>query len=602
MKILTLVLGLFLATGCSSFFKRGPSSANGQKPKHYIMTLHGVRGTETAFGDFHVLIKEHLEKIDPSFEVVPINIVYPKGIPEFSAHAAAIAINQKLDAAIPVLNPTDKISVLAYSMGGQVGMTWYYDSLKDEAHKKYPLQVTKFFSLGGAYWGSKEAALGVNVENIIGQADAIQIAQNWLDKHPTSGFINSLIPPDSISKIKQFIGIQSPEVQIFRNWIVGQFADFGTVYNQKYLSLSKISYAELVNLAIASDETVENRVANISLPNTTKWISLASLVKCMELDATSDQPGCQSFQNKIFQDLQLDVFGKYTFGISRRETDNSVITPSANANFLYAVESDTTYENGKQTLASQFRYSVPANQERFILAEGLHATVVPAAEAARVTSIASVGGKAWEGVAADVALIYKADCENPDKEPGKCKQISYKFIVEEFADCEHSKCDQAQVDKILKPLFATYDTTTQSALRSELHGFVLELNLRVPKGYDMSAIKHKSIFNQIQVNFADKAVHLAHVDQSNYDIILSRPSELGSLVVNKVTRYADQDQLRIAMMGYLVPKASLPFSATELEKGTPLNFKVNLPGLKTRQVQAVVRPYFSTYVDLKMAK
>ena len=57
------------------------------------MTLHGVRGTETAFGDFHALIKMHLEKIDPSFDVVPIYVVYPKGIPGFNAHDAVKAID-----------------------------------------------------------------------------------------------------------------------------------------------------------------------------------------------------------------------------------------------------------------------------------------------------------------------------------------------------------------------------------------------------------------------------------------------------------------------------------------------------------------------------
>ncbi|MBC7467163.1 MAG: hypothetical protein H7256_14330 [Bdellovibrio sp.] len=597
MRILTVILGLVLATGCSSFFKRGPSSANGQKPKHYIMTLHGVRGTETAFGDFHGLIKQHLEKIDPSYEVVPINIVYPKGIPEFNAHSAAIAINQKLDAAIPVLNPADKISVLAYSMGGQVGMTWYYDSLKDEAHKKYPLQTKKFFSLGAAYWGSKEAALGVNVDNIIGQADAVQMASNWLEANPLPGYVTAVL---SKEKLAQMIQAQKPNVEKFRNMIRSQFANFGDFYNQKFLNLSKISYAELVNLAVASDESTENRLANINNKNNTRWISLSSLVKCMETDLTSDEPGCQSFQNDYFKELQLNVFGKYTFGYSRRETDNSVITPSANANFIYAVETTSDYQAGQLTPAANFRYSIPEQQQRFILAEGLHATVVPAEYYAKTEKALSKGGEAWKNLADDVALIYKADCEKPEE--NKCKHPAYKFIVQEFADCENIACDQVQVDKIIKPLFVASDATSQATLKSELHGFVIEMNLRLPKGYNMNAINHQNIFNTVQVKFADRAAHLVKIENSNYDVILARPSELGSLIIKKMTRYSNQDQLRVAMMGLIVPEAGKPFSATELEKGVPLEFTVNLPGLKARKVQAVVRPYYTTYADLMMAK
>lgn len=595
MRILTLLLGLILVTGCSSFFKRGPSSANGQKPKHYIMTLHGVRGTETAFGDFHVLIKQHLEKIDPSFEVVPINIVYPKGIPEFNAHAAAVAINQKLDASIPILYPQDKISVLAYSMGGQVGMTWYYDSLKDEAHKKYPLQVTKFFSLGAAYWGSKEAALGVNIENITGQADVIQMAQNMVETQ-TPKYVLTVI---SKEKLQQMVLAAKPAVEFIRSSFISQFSGFGESYNKNFLNLSKISYAELVNLAIASDESVENRIANISHKNTTRWISLSSLVKCMETDLTSDKPGCQSFQNDYFKKLQIDIFGKYTFGYSRRETDNSVITPSANANFIYATDNDPNYENGRFTPSTSFRYSIPETQSRFILAEGLHATVIPAEYYAKTTTALSKAGATWTNLADDVALVYKLDCENPSE--GKCKHPGYKFIVQEFADCENIACDQAQVEKILKPLFVESDATSQDALRSELHGFVLELNLRLPKGYDMTNITHRNIFNTVQVKFSDKVAHEITLPNSNYNVILARPNELAGLILNKKV-YSTENHLRIAMMGLVVPKAGKPFSATELEKGVPVEFTLSLPGLKSRKVQAVVRPYYTTFSDFTMAK
>lgn len=583
---LSLALALFITSGCSSFFTRNPASVGQQKHKHYIMTLHGVRGNAVSFGDFHDLIKMHLEQIDPNYEVVNLNITYPVGMKWLGAHAAAADINRQLDEKIKNLDPADKFSVLAYSMGGQIGMTWYYDSLKDEAHKKYPLQVSKFFSLGAAYWGSKEAALGTNVDNIFGQLDATEAL---MAKYKN---LNKIIDP------KKLAG----EVESIRSVIRQKVANFGTTYDKNILQYSNISFSELINLSLASDEINENRLANINVKNNTRWISLSSLVSCFKPDLLADEPGCENFQNKLFADMQADIFGKYTFGLDRRETDNSVITPSANANFIYAVETAENYEPGHVTLANNFRYSIPQDQQRFILAEGLHATVVPASYYEKAQEFLGLGGASWKGLADDVVLVYKSDCAFPDKNPEKCKHPAYKFIVQEFADCEHSSCDPAAVARIITPLFKAQDKTAQQILRKDLHGFVLELNLRVPKNYDLSSISHKNIFNNIQVKFADKASHLIKSNSGNYDVILARPEELGALLVNKVTHFSNQNQLRVAMMGLVVAKQGKPYDFAELEKGTPVEFTVNLPGLKHRQVQAVVRPYFTTYADLMLAK
>jgi hypothetical protein len=603
MRILSLLFCLILTASCSSLFKRRPSSTDIQKPKHYIMTLHGVRGTETAFGDFHQLIKMHLEKIDPNYEVVPLNIVYPKGEANFNAHASALAINKILDEKIKNLDPLDKISVLAYSMGGQVGMTWYYDSLKDEAHKKYPLQVSKFFSLGAAYWGSKEASLGVNIDNIFGQADLTTLAHNYIDDlnakaHDTTFFGYTVWHKSTIVVSDKQIQWAQGLINFARDAVRNKFATFGATYDKDLLPYSKISFAELKNLAITSNEINENRISNIAYKNNTRWISLSSLIRCMETDLTAMTPGCQSFQNEYFKKLQLDVFGKKTFGLNRRESDNSVITPSANANFIYAVDADKNYEPGHSTFAANFHYSIPENQQRFILAEGLHATVIPAVDYDRATEVFGKLGESWGGLADDVALVYKKDCEVG----ATCtKHPSYKHILQEFADCEHSQCNQVEIDRILKPMFTSNDMMAQDALRAELHGFTLELNLRVPEGYDMTGISHKNIFNYLQMKFTDKKMNLISAPTGDYDVVLARTSELGSLIMHK-PHFKDEEQLRVAMMGYVTAKAGRGYDAKFLERGTPVEFTINLPGLKPRKVQAIVRPYYTTYADLTMAK
>lgn len=57
----TAAWAVVFTTGCMSVFKRN-SAQNIEKYKHYIMTLHGVRGNNQSFGDFNSLIKMHLEK------------------------------------------------------------------------------------------------------------------------------------------------------------------------------------------------------------------------------------------------------------------------------------------------------------------------------------------------------------------------------------------------------------------------------------------------------------------------------------------------------------------------------------------------------------
>lgn len=588
MKAIVLcLLTSVLFASCSSLFNRAPSSA---KHIHYIMTLHGVRGNELSFGDFHSLIKTHLEKVDPGYRVIPLNITYKTGQTDFSPHQAAAEINNKLDALIPNLDPADKISILAYSMGGQVGAIWYFDSLKSNKYKKYPLQTVKFMSLGSPYWGSKEASIGTSAENLMGQLDVDALTANMLEKY------NLLGKTISLSQAESYVNEVTAKAKSY-------LVDFGKNYDKNILPYSKISFAELSALAIGSDVTNEIRLEMISHPTATKWVSLSSLISCFKPDITSDEPGCESFQNKLFKSLNFDVFGKYAFGFTRRETDNSVITPSANANFIYAVETDTKYADNMLTPYGQFRLFGTPSTHQFYLAEGLHATIIPEGYYEKALDVLGIAGNSWKGLADDVVLVYEKDCKNPET----CKHPAYKYIVYELADCDRggSTCDPEAKTKILSSFFkpnSNNDEPEQKILKSELHGFTVEFNIRVPKGYDLSPINHKNIFNYLHSNFEDPASHtLISSPNWPYKILLARPSELASLTINKVTHYSNQDQLRIIMTGIIIPKDNGQYDNIQLEKGSYFTMTIKLPGLKSRKVQPMIRPYHSTYLDLQMA-
>ena len=582
------IVGVTLILGCSSQPKRLPSALTG---KHYVVTLHGLRGDGTSFGDFHSLIKLHLEKVDPGYTVVPINLIYKTALLDFSPHTVAAQINLNLEEKITQLNPEDKISVVAYSMGGQVGSIWYFDALKSEKYKKYALQTTKFISLGSPFWGSKEASVGTSIDNLFGQLESEQLVNNTLEKmNLRDTFLDS-----SRNREKAMMTIVSVK-KYLRDYIKN--------YDKNILPKSKISFAELSAVALGSEVSNEIRLNHINSKNNTKWISISTLINCLETNLDSNTAGCQNFQNNLFKKLNFDIFGKYAFGYARRETDNSVITPSANARFLFVLENDANYADGYQTLASDFRYSAEEANHQFYLAEGLHSAMLPASKYDKALKILSFGGDAWESLVDDVVVVYEKNCRDAQT----CKHPSYKYILKELADCdrENSTCEKKSEENFVQAFFKDgkkYGEGDQRVLRSELHGFTLEINLRVPKGYDLSQINHRNIFSFLKTEFTDPEEHSIQLPESTpYKILLARPLELGSLAISKVTKTKDQDQLRVVMTGLIIPKEKEKYDSKSLEIGASFELNLQLPGLKSRKVQALVRPYYSTYVDLVMAK
>ncbi|OFZ30183.1 MAG: hypothetical protein A2622_10070 [Bdellovibrionales bacterium RIFCSPHIGHO2_01_FULL_40_29] len=615
---------LITTTGCSSF-KRNPASDT--VGKHYIMTLHGVRGNEQSYGQFHEVIEAHLEKIDPAYDVVPLNITYKTGQPDYTPTKAAAEINAKLDSLIPDFGPHDKISVVAYSMGGQVGLAWYFNSLRDEAHKKYPLQTAKFISLGAAYWGAQEPALltsdidlmkrtikaSILEINLLSQqlirdnvstlgSKTLATVQNYLNTNYIFPVVDKL---KSIEQIQDFY--DNRKVKDFAKYDLGKSLDsieaLRSLRHSTIKDLSKISFAELQALSIAGSVETELRLNMMNHANRTKWVSISTLVQCFETDLGTKSPGCDDFQYNSFSKLNK-AFAKYTFGLVRRETDNAVITPSSNVQFLYAAETNADYTDGHMTPSTAFRYSVKPENHKIIFAETLHATLVTESIYQKALGYLGKLGQSWTRLADDVVIVHKNKCETPDK----CDHPVYKFELEELADCDRpdSTCDQNQFEKLVGTfqMAPADEKKLQDKLTSELHGFSLELNIRLPKGYDQRLITETNIMDYIRMQFEKESqgdrVLTGSADQP-YKIQIGRKLELNSILIKKMS-FANQDQLKVNFTGLIVPKPGTTLDYESLKSGTTLQFAVTLPGLKTRRVDALVRPYHSTYVDLMMAK
>lgn len=624
---------LLFSTGCSTFFKRNPAST-ANRPKHYIMTLHGVRGNEKSYGQFHELIKAHLEQVDPSYEVRPLNFTYKTAQMNYTPHQAAEEINAKLDAAIPQLNPEDKISVVAYSMGGQVGLAWYYNSLKDPKHAKYPMQTANFVSLGAAFWGAQEASLFTNdvemtkrtlkgvvmelnrmSQDVLLKYSKSQMATNVLaffQKLTNNYFVFQQIDKmQSMKQIENFYNNVTIKEMFTHDWAgkgLDQIDSLRELRKSSLRDLAQISFAELQALSIAGATVTELRTSMMLAPKEmrTKWTSISTLVQCFEDDFGADQAGCNKFQNKVFENLN-QAFVKFQFGAVRRETDNAVITPSSIAQFRYVTDYDSSYPEGKLTKADPFQFSLNPNNHKVIFAETLHATLVTQGIYNNALKILGLLGKSWARLADDVVIVHKDKCTTADN----CDHPVYKFILDDLSDCNEpgNQCDTSEYRNIVgkfqkRTANEVSIESVQNTLKSELHGFSLELNLRLPKGYNTAELTESNIFESaIKADFEkfDDDDRILKSNTGPYKIHLGRKLELGSILV-KTVPYSTETHFKVNFTGLITTDKNSDYNYAELQKGLPVRFKIALPGLKSREVEAIVSPYHSTFVDLTMAK
>lgn len=607
--VLGTILGTFvLVLGCTTkpTSDRDPADAGKQaaKPKHYIMTLHGIRGNEVSYGDFHSLIKTHLEQIDPAYEVVTVNMTYQIARADYSIESAGNEVKVKLGKAVPELNDNDIISIVAYSMGGQVGLAWYFESLKDPNYRKYADHLKHFVGLGSAYWGAKEAGLLTSDIKVL--KDTIKFAtielrnflraesRKYLGETVTNGLIWVQGKTDAqidtaLAKLKTIDQIQ-------------KFYDA----NIRTQSAVKVSFNELKGLSLGGVGATSLRLGlmnNTASAAKVKWTTISPLVQCFKSNTGAKSEGCEDFQNPVFKYINDTFFKTYFFGYKRRETDNAVITPSGNTQFISILESDPNYAEGKVTEISQSKYAVNPAMHTHYFTEALHATVVGAADYDKTSKKLSKLGDTWSGLAEDVVLVYNQDCATLEK---CAEHKSYKYVLTALADCdrENSTCTGSGKSSVLNVIYQKDKVAIgQSKLKSELHGFTLELNLRLPKGYDLSSIDDKTILKYVQFEnerVDNKLVLKSSVNSDNY-IEVVREKELAAALINKMTGYVDQDQLKVNLTGLFIPKNDSNYNSKSLENGTAISFKVALPGIRSRVVNAIVRPYHSTYVDLKMS-
>jgi hypothetical protein len=680
-----LVLG-FVLISCSVKTPRGPSSASG-KPRHFVITLHGVRGNAETFGDFHQIVKENLPMIDSKFEVIPVPWVYPVGKAvddqahqiQWEPHSIADKFNQEMflaaDAKLKDLGPNDQISIVAYSMGGLMAMTWYYDTMFDfvnfpSLQAKYSQysseqrrglhqalsQVKNIVGLGAVFWGSLEAEFGWSIfeegklkeasraipkvraaceskalQDIIGRrsllgdmwASVTGASDNLSLEEKQDKFISDLVtvmcssvtllPATVTSIISKDLDAIVPDSLV---------ESFGTAIK----FAGNIDISELDNMRLTSQAINAMRIARIkhmvdpSLREKypARWTSVVGVFPC--LGGVDGDQSCQNFKNpkyKVLNDALVTIFS----GTLRRETDGAVASPNTVADFIFYTELDPKGAPLRNITKNQFQNTFKLNQvgkldlNQEIFVENMHATLSPALEA-----MGSIGKNVSadmlnfdQSLGKDVAIMNK-ECAIPEN----CKHPNYKHVLQALSRCEVGStngCNEGLLNRYFGVNVAEERMKPSDELRSQMGSYILNFNIRLPAGFNPGnlpahkLLKSLTILGSVNKNSAAKQTATndpfmegrVDTDKDPYIHQIGRSREIISSFAYLVKERQAQI-LRVFYIGRVLPKPGQEAQARSLmAEGIPVSVDIKLPGMLPRQVQAVVKPTYTTYVDMFLA-
>lgn len=161
MKHLLLLIILLCSFSCQTFSKwmgRSPSAEAPRLAKHYIFTVHGLAGDATTFGDMLPVLKNHLEYVDPQYEVVTQTFMYGTGrmdadVPQFIESFEKFLFDYFTNFS---LGKNDKISIVSHSQGGLVTTLWYAKAVAGTNQRQIEIaeKVKTIVTLGTPFWGS----------------------------------------------------------------------------------------------------------------------------------------------------------------------------------------------------------------------------------------------------------------------------------------------------------------------------------------------------------------------------------------------------------------------------------------------------------------
>ena len=161
MKNLLILLFILSSLSCQSltkWFAREPAQVQARSAKHYIFTVHGLAGNETTFGSLLPTLKNHLEYVDPKYEVVTQTFRYATGSMDADVPQFIESFEKFVDEFFKYnrLGKDDKISIVCHSQGGLVTTLWYAKAIAGTDLRQIEIanKVKAIVTEGTPFWGS----------------------------------------------------------------------------------------------------------------------------------------------------------------------------------------------------------------------------------------------------------------------------------------------------------------------------------------------------------------------------------------------------------------------------------------------------------------
>ena len=578
---------IFISFSCQnlSLLNRNPAASNLNSEnikRQYIIAVHGIGGDETTFGSMKTVLVDHLKTLRPETEFIFLSFKYPTGNSELSTFDFAYkSLSQFLRQQIPKPESTDRITFVAHSQGGLVASIWYagaalgvdqdgeFDTPEAAEIKKdqvYANITHQIITLGTPFWGSKLATF-------LNDEERFQV-----QKLPGLNLLFSL--GDSELKEMSFL---SNTIYSFRHTAIA------LTNNPRYQNLKQPEFIQIAGVYPRDEKKLFYDSKQVQ--DDSYFRLSEKLIKIIT----------KSFMRLGFSSEKINSSEP-----DRPESDVAVIVPSSRSEFYYATQKVTCQTDHVDS--SIFKKASVFKNPSYFLTESIHSPLV---------SQRSVG----------IANIPEF-CKNPNE----CKHPSYRILLNSIAHCDRYACrKEAQAD-IINAQFELNRTEDNYNMfltnGSDLQGFSVEVDLRVPSDYDFPVayfyngspndlhpldqkwiLKQKEIFRKIISPRWD----LISKDQSDlFEIKSARPNEVYSSLVqikDMTFKKINSKHVRIHMTGLLKLK-TLEMNVDQavlynkiLNEGAVFPFEVNLPRYidnqpKKQIIKALIKPGYTTFIDL----
>lgn len=552
MKNLSLLLTLIVAVSCSHFSGRDPSSLS-DKPRHLIITIHGLSGNQETFGYFGEATKKFMSELNPNDQIETMNFIYPSGRNEkngTSEFAESLSVFIKEQFKNQPLKPLDRISFVAHSQGGIIASMWFFQSiLQQSADLAYVKQIDSIITLGTPFWGSKVSSILTDRRN----PDVIPLIK--------------LFAPDNFKMTKREIAdiaYASDTVNIFRT----------------------------LAIRLDTDPELSRQIENLPV----RMINITGILPKDKSDlfSTANSRSLVSDLTKRIINSVYKIYQKSYSGNLRVESDIAVPVPSSRWDFIYTpthvINQDTTISS---TDYKNFTHLL--NRSKVLFTESAHLPF----DTENTLSMAYINKSCLAVETCNhptyrYILEHLANC----KDTNNCDQYAYQNIIQKMKAINLNEYNEF---KAIENTLESFSIQINMKLKpGQIDQFPVEYFIMKNRGegetigYDSWEFNEYSLQGKVIDLKTDKKTQVSFASKENFKIVLADKDEKHSIdiVSRKATLTDPFDRLRVNITGRIED------SQKNVSKTYVAPIEIKLPGLPVVKLNNLVKPSYSTFTEL----